>query len=199
MGTRTYYLGNPSQKWVSNLNDALKWNTEAGAEAYLSEARSGETRPSSVSVAGNYQICVSPLYFYNKFSECSFEPYHTSSGSYVYNAVATFGVPRQGGGVDTSSFYYTGPTATYDKTAWVLTDQCPLNNRSIFVTPTELNSFLNTVSADPETTYGTLTGTGYYSDGTFTTAGYNFDNTQNMFINMPEVKTLALAYHFKPV
>ena len=27
----------------------------------------------------------------------------------------------------------------------------------------------------------------------------NFDNTQNMFINMPEVKTLALAYHFKPV
>lgn len=199
MGTRTYYLGNPSQKWVSNLNDALKWSTEAGAEAYLSEARSGETRPSSVNVAGNYQICVSPVYFYNKFSECSFEPYHTNSGSYVYNAVATFGKPRTGGGVDTSSFYYTGSTATYDKTAWVLTDQCPLNNRSIFVTPTELNSFLNTVSADPVTTYGTLTGTGYYNDGTFTTAGYNFDNTQNMFINMPEVKTLALAYHFKPV
>ena len=198
MGTRTYYLGNPSQKWVSDLNDALKWNTEAGAAAYLDEARSGESRPSSVNVAGNYQICVSPLYFYNKYSECSFEPYHTSSGSYVYNAVATFGEERQGGGVDTSSFYYTGPTATYDKNAWVLTNQCPLNNRSIFITPTELNSFLNKVSADPETTYGTLTGTGYYSDGTFTTAGYNFDNTEKMFINMPEVKTLAFAYHFKP-
>lgn len=201
MGTRTYYLGNPSQKWVSDLNEALKWSTAEGAEEYLNQARSGETRPSSVNIAGNYQICVSPVYFYNKYSECSFEPYHTSSGSYVYNAVATFGVERQGGGVDTSSFYYTGPTATneYDNTKWVLTTECPLNNRSIFVTPNELDGFMTYLSSHPNSPYGTLIGTGYYNDGTFTTAGYNFDNTENMFINMPEVKTLALAYHFKPV
>jgi hypothetical protein len=200
MGTRTYYLGNPSQKWVLNLNDALKWNTAAGAEAFLEEARSGEAKPSSVNVAGDYQTCVSPLYFYNKFSECSFEPYHTNAGSYVYNAVAIFGVKRQGGGVDTSSFYYTGPTANneYDETKWELTTQCPLENRSIFITPDELNGFLTYLSGHPDSPYGTLTGTNSNADGSYTTAGYNFDNTQNMFINMPEVKTLAFAYHFKP-
>lgn len=196
VGTRTYYLGNPSQKWVSDLNDALKWNTEAGAAAYLDEARSGEKDPASVIIAGDYQTCVSPIYFYNKYSECSFEPYHTDAGSYVYNAVATF---RNSDG--SNSFFYTGPTATdeYDNTKWVLTDQCPLNDRSIFITPDELNGFFTYLSAHPSSPYGTLTVTGYNSDGSYTTAGYNFDNTQNMFINMPEVKTLALAYHFKPV
>lgn len=199
LGTKTYYTGNPSQKWSLNLEDALIWATESDAEAYKAEARSGETRPSNVNVAGDYQICVSPLYFYNKFDECSFEPYHTDAGSYVYNAGAAFSNQNPGGG--TSAFYYTGPTANneYDNTKWELYDQCSLNDRSIFITPSELNGFMTYLSAHPDSPYGTLTGTFSYTDGSYTLAGYNFDNTQNMFINMPEVKTLALAYHFKPV
>ena len=73
-----------------------------------------------------------------------------------------------------------------------------MENRSIFITPDELNGFLTYLSGHPDSPYGKLTGTNANQDGSYTTAGYNFDNTQNMFINMPEVKTLAFAYHFKP-
>ena len=200
MGTRTYYTGN-TPKWSLSLENALTWSTKSEADAHLDEARTGEAKPATVNVTGDYQTCLSPVYFYDKFTECSFVPYTTPSGSCVYNAIATFGVPRTGGGVDTSSFFYTGPTANneYNNSAWTLFDQCPESGRSIFITPDELNGFMTYLSAHPNSPYGTLTGTWYSADYSYTRAGYNFDNTENMFVNMPEVKTLALAYHFKPV